>query len=379
MRQRPYHIAHLLPWPSVGGVECATLRIAQAVGDAEFRSTAFCLDQAPLVRNFFESAGFETRTYEPVPPSYRHPTNHLRESLRLAREFRRHKVDLVHCADMLASFYAATAGRLARIPVLCHIRVREDAISRRDQSFLRLVHKFAFVSQDTWKHFAYSVSPHRGSVIYDGIDIEGETDRAESRRSVCAEFGLPTDAKIIGMCARVAPQKDYKTLVEAARRVVAAHKNARFLIVGDFSSTPQYRAHYEKVREMLVAHGVAPFFVFTDFRRDVRRLLSAMDIFVLSTHREGLPLVILEAMAQGLPVIATNVDGIPEIVTHEQTGLLHAHENAEELAGHLLALLADEERAHTLGRAARTHVETHFSRRQFAMSMSDLYRDMLRR
>lgn len=373
-------VAHILPWATVGGVEHATLRIAQAVGDAGFESVAFCFGEPPLVRDMFERAGFETCGYEPTLPSYRHPVNHLRASLRLAGELRRRKVDLVHCSDLLGSFYGATAARLARLPVLCHIRVREDALSRRDQSFLRLVNHFAFVSRDTWKRFAYPVPAHRGTIIYDGIDLGAASDHGEARRRVCEEFGIPQTAKIVGMVARVAPQKDYPTLIKAARRVVAtSDEDVRFLVVGDNSTTAQYREHYTRVKEMLADHELGSRFVFTGFREDARRFLGAMDVFVLSTHAEGLPLVILEAMAEARPVVATNVDGIPEIVLHEQTGLLHEHEDDAGLANHIIALLRDEDRARRLGAAARTHVERDFSREQFAASMSNLYGEMLSR
>lgn len=379
MRKQVYNIAHVLPWSSVGGVEQATLRIAQAVEADGFRSTAFCLPDSSLVSDLFASSNFETGVYEGVLPSYRHPVAHLRASLRLAREFKRRRIDLVHCADVLSGFYAATAGRIAGLPVLCHVRVREAELSRRDQSFLRLVHKFAFVSQDTWKRFAYRVPPERGTVVYDGIDVVDEERDEAMRGEVRAEFRIPDGCKVVGMVARVAPQKDYGTLVRAAARVVAVNPNVRFLIVGDHSTTPQYRRHYDEVRAMLAANNVERFFVFTDFRTDVRRMLSALDIFVLSTHCEGLPLVILEAMAQALPVIATGVDGIPEIVLHEKTGLLHGHEDDAGLADHLLTLLRDEDGARRLGASARAHVKRDFSREQFAASMSDLYGEMLSR
>ena len=96
---------------------------------------------------------------------------YLRASLAIAREFRRQRVDLVHCADLLAAHHAGLAGWLARVPVLCHIRNRFDAMSRRDCSFLWPVQRFVFVSRNTWRHFACRVAPSRGAVVYDGIDV----------------------------------------------------------------------------------------------------------------------------------------------------------------------------------------------------------------
>jgi glycosyltransferase involved in cell wall biosynthesis len=265
---------------------------------------------------------------------------------------------------------------LAGLSVLCHIRNRSAKLTRRDKSFLYPVNRFAFVSRDTWKNFAYKVSPRRGIVVYDGIEIKA-TNVVKARESVRQKYGIPATAKVIGMVARIAPQKDYATLARAASRVIAADKNVRFLIVGDYSGTADYREHYEEVKRMLAANAVSEYFIFTGFQTDVSRFLDAMDIFVLSTHFEGLPLVILEAMAQSKPVLATAVDGIPEIVVDEKTGLLHQHQDDEQLSAHLLALLRDKERAARLGEAGRQAVERDWSHERFARDIKNLYWQML--
>lgn len=376
-RDLPQTIAHILPFPAVGGTEHGTLRIAKAIDPARFRNVAYCLPEAEPVRAFLTDAGVACAVYEPAVPSYGHPAGYLRPSLKLAREFRRRKVDLVHCADLLAAYQAALAGWLARIPVLCHIRGRFDSISRRDRSFLWPVRRFVFVSQNTWQHFAARVPASRGQVVYDGIDLSEAGDPAANRHAVHREFNIPEQAPIVGMLARVAPQKDYATLAKAAVRVLQAEPEARFVIVGDYASDGIYRDLYKQVRRMLENCGVNASFVFTGHREDVARFLSAIDIFVLSTHREGLPLVILEAMAHAKPVIATAVDGIPEIIADGETGLLFPHEDHEQLAAHIVRLLRDRRRATELGDAGRRLVETRFSRAQFAEAMNALYADVL--
>lgn len=370
-------IAHILPWRAVGGTEHATLRIARAIDSTRFRSVAFCVPDADPVRTLFTDAGVPTVVYEPGEHSYRHAVRFLRASLRLARDLRRQRVDLVHCADLLAGYQASLAGWLARLPVVCHIRNRFDAISRRDGSFLWPVDKFVFVSRDTWDRFAYRVPASRGTVIYDGIDVPSTGSFVENRRSVCREFDIPEHAPIIGMLARVAPQKDYATLARAAARIRATEPAARFLVVGDHSSGEGYRTHYAYVRQILEEQRVAPSFVFTGHRQDVGRLLSAIDVFVLSTHWEGLPLVILEAMAHGKPVVATHVDGIPEIVDDGRTGLLYPHEDDTRLAAHVIGLLQDHAWAARLAEAARAAVHDCFSTERFATSMSVVYARVL--
>lgn len=376
MHTSRYNIAHILPWPSIGGVEQATLRIAQGVESAQFKNIAFCLPGPVPVREMFAAAGFETSVYQAVDPSYRRPRAFLRASFELARELKRRRVDLVHCSDLLAAYYAALAGRLARVPVLCHVRCSHNQISRRDKSFLRPVNKFVFVSHDTWRNFGYPVTARRGVVVYDGVDV-GPGDGGASARSVRSEFGIPEGTKIVGMVGRVAPAKDYPTLAKAAARVVAAYPDVRFLIVGDNASVAEYVEHYKEVRRLLDAGGVAKNFIFTGFRADVARLIGAMDIFVLSTHTEGMPLVVIEAMGLARPVIATAIGGIPEIVRDGESGLLHPHEDDAQLAAQILSLLRDEARAAKLGMAGRRSVEANWTREQFAASIKSLYRELL--
>jgi glycosyltransferase involved in cell wall biosynthesis len=365
-----------LPYPAVGGTEHATLRIAQAVDATRFTSIAFCLPEADAVNALFTSAGVPCTVYEPAVPSYRGGIGYVRDSLRIARQLKRQRVDLVHCADLLAAWHASLAGWLAQIPVLCHIRNRFDAISGRDCSFLWPVRRFVFVSQNTWRHFACRVATPRGEVVYDGLDVfpitGGERDAAQVRR----ELAIPADAPLVGMIARIAPQKDYPTLAKAAARVLAEEPRTRFLVAGDYSSEAN-RQHYVQVRTTLDECGVSHAFVFTGQRHDVIRLVRALDVFVLSTHWEGLPLVILEAMSQGKPVVATDVDGIPEVVTHGESGLLFPHEDDRQLAAHILALLRDRAEADRLGRAGQREVQTRFTTEQFAASMNDVYGRML--
>ena len=370
-------IAHILPFPSVGGTEHATLRIAQAIDPCRFTSVAFCLPKAEPVQAFVSDCGIPCTTYEPPVPSYRHGAAYFRSSVRLARELRRRDVDIVHCSDLTAAHQVALAGRLAGLPVLCHIRNRFDDISRRDRSFLWPVHKFVFVSRDTWRHFAYNVSPERGTVVYDGIDVPADGDEATDYVSVRQEFGIPQQAPVIGMMARLAPQKDFATLARAAVRILKEQPDARFLIAGDYASEKN-RKHYGEVQADVRACGVAESFIFTGYRHDVARLLNALDVFVLSTHCEGLPLVILEAMARAKPVVATAVDGIPEIVHDRESGLLFPHQDHEMLASHIGGLLKDRAWGRRLGEAGRRLVRSAFSSTQFAEGMNAVYEGMLR-
>jgi glycosyltransferase involved in cell wall biosynthesis len=368
MRPPPV-IAHVLPWAGgIGGVEVATLRMVQTVEG--FRHIFWCRRDAPLVAEYFGAAG-EVVRYDALEHSFRHPAAFLRNSWRLARAFRRHGVAVVHCSDLQGAHYAALAGRLAGCRILCHVRNPHEHILRRYHDILRLVHCFIFVSADTWQRFGIRVPPSRGVVIYDGIDLPPL--RPQGREELRAELGIPADGLLIGMVARVSPQKDYGTLVRAAIPVTALHPELCFLIVGDHESTELYRQHYGEVKAQLEETGMAGFFLFTGHQHDVSRFLMGMDGFVLSTHFEGLPLAVLEAMAYGLPVIATSVGGIPELVAGGVTGLLFPEKDDAALGRHLLALVENPALRAELGAAGRQRVEQHFTRRHSGDALMRLY------
>jgi glycosyltransferase involved in cell wall biosynthesis len=372
-------VAHIMPWEGVGGTEHAALRVALAIREVGLETVFYCLGSAPIVRDFFASAGFETETWSPAFPQFDGYRYFLYESMRLAGELRRRNIELVHCADVWAGAYAALAGRSALAPVICHVRNRYADIDRPQQHMLDAVKKFVFVSRNTWNEFGYAVAPRRGVVIYDGIErCAGVTDDLV-RREVRREFDASDQTTLVGMVARVDEAKDYETLAKAARRLLNAGANVRFLIVGGHSVEKSQVKHFDRVKQWLAANDVTDQFTFTDFRRDVQRLIHGMDIVVLSTHNEGFPLVLLEAMACAKPVVATAVDGIPELVTHDDTGLLFPHADDELLASQLLALSRDRDRAARLGKRAQFFVETHFTREQFTRGIVGLYETVLNR
>ena len=141
------------------------------------------------------------------------------------------------------------------------------------------------------------------------------------------------------MVARIAPQKDFETFARMVKRVVAARSDVRFLVIGDYSKSQSNLDYFEHVEKVISELGVESYVTFTGFRQDVSRFWQILDLFVLTTHFEAMPQSIFEAMAHSKPVLATAVDGIPELVVHETTGLLHEEGDDERVAAQILALL----------------------------------------
>ena len=375
--RKKLRVAHFMPWSGIGGVEVATLRMADATRE-QFQHIAFCLrDAAELIKSF-ENKGFETVIYSPPDPSLRHAAQFFRRSLSVASQIRKAKADIVHFADEKAAYHNSLAAFLARPRTICHIRSTIDALSLRQKLCLLPIQSFIFVSKESRRSFALPLPDSKARVIYDSVDIQ-DSDMTESNAAVRNEFNIPSTSALVGMVARVAPVKDYFTLAAAAVEVIRKHPDSRFLIVGDNSLIELNRNHYQNVVQKLKDLGVADAFIFTGHRSDVTGLIAAMDVFVLSTHREGFPLSILEAMAMRKPVVATAVGGIPEIVEPGITGYLHEHQNSKELARAINFLIENPAKANAIGAAALSHVRANYSRQLFVDDIVKAYSDLLHR
>ncbi len=370
-------IAHILPFPGIGGTEIATLRLAKAADTNGFASVMFCLNET--VEQLFGEQGFRTVRYGVEEPSYRHPSKYWRNSRALARKIAAENPAVIHGADVLAAYNISLAALLARRRLVCHVRNRADTVTARERGFMLPVSRYVFVSQHTRQTFGLKIPDSRATVLYDGVDPKPELT-PEARQDIAAglrrEFGIPANRKLVGTVARLAPQKDFATLALAAAEVVKQH-DACFIVVGDYQA-PIHREVYDQTRSMLESLGIADRFVFTGFRSDVPSLVAAFDIFVLSTHYEGFPLVLLEAMADGRPVAATAVDGVPEVVIQEKTGLLNGLKDHARLAANLSRLLGDEAFAARLGRSGRELVGSQFSHARYEEQVGAFYRSLLK-
>ena len=369
-------IAHFMPWSGMGGVEIATLRMVEATAQ-QFRHVAFCLPDAVALREAFNGLGAETVTFNLPEPSLRHGGRFFKESVAVARKIQEIDADIVHFQDVKAAYHNSLAAILAHTRMVCQIRSANPHLELRQKLSMWPVHQFIFVSNEARQSFAMSLPDSKTRVIYDAVELPN-IDSPEVSADVRCELDVPDGCVVVGMVARVAPVKDYFTLADAAVQVLARYPETRFLIVGDNSLEDLNRKHYAEVAARLNEPGIADRFIFTGYRTDVARLIGAMDVFVLCTHREGFPLSILEAMAMGKPVVATAVGGIPEIVTNNVTGFLHQHGNSKDLAAAVLRLIENPEEARRMAEKAREHVLQNFSRQRFADEIAKTYRDVMR-
>ncbi len=215
----------------------------------------------------------------------------------------------------------------------------------------------------------------RIEVVHSGIDVARvaatvATARAEGRDALLRrEWGVPKGAPLVGIVAALAPHKDHATFLAAAALVGAQRPDLRFVIAGDGPAAVAVRADMERLD--LGGRVTRPGFV-----KDVAAVFAALDVFVLSSYLEGLGTSVLDAMAAGVPVVATHVGGIPEMITHDVHGLLVPPRDPLALAMAMTRVLADPEATAERVRQARERVEE-FSLAGTVEATGALYRRVL--
>jgi len=294
---------------------------------------------------------------------------------RMVQLLRRERPDIVHSHTWgtLCEGYAAT--RLAGEASFVHgehgtmeLRARNILVQRwvwsRADALLSVSSQLADRMAEQ-----VGISRERVQVIRNGVDLQkfGSIPSVEARR----DLGLDNGQFVIGTVGRLVAVKGHETLLAALAEVRRERTNALALIAGEGPLRGDLAARAD-------ALGVASAVRFMGERNDVARVLAALDVFVLTSHSEGLPNTVLEAMAAGLPVVATNVGGVAELVDHDRTGLLVPRSEPLVLARAIRALSVDHERRVRFGDAGRTKAASEFGLARMLAEYERLYMRLAR-
>lgn len=295
--------------------------------------------------------------------------------LELGGLFRRERTRVVHTHNPQPLIYAGPAARACRA-ALVHTKHGVNPDSDRRMWMKRaaglLADAFVAVSEPTAEVARQTRECRAGAlhVIPNGIDLARFGPDPAGRAAVRAELGIPAEAWVVGTVGRLWPEKDHPFFLRSVEPLLG--EQFHVVIAGD---GPEAQRTTELVRSLRVptsVHLLGP-------RHDVPRVLAALDTFVLSSVREGLPLVIPEAMACDLPVVATSVGGIPQVVVEGETGFLVASGDQAAMRDRISRLDRDRELAVNFGRAGRQRALDRFSSQRMVRDYLELYKKVLRR
>ena len=360
------YLAHTL---AVGGAEEMILNLVRHL-PPEFERAVMCIDQPGPIGAEIEKTGTPFRSLG-LRPGMLRPF----DVVRLQHRIQEWQPTIVHTFLLTASLYGRFAAMLARVPIVIGTEVN---VYQKKQLAHRAAEKWLMRHTDAVVASAGSVrdfyidqidaDPEKVLVIYNAVDwsqLAAMVTRAELR----AELGVPADVPVAGIIARLTEQKAHGVLLDAmaSRPELSA---LHVIAVGDGDLRDALRRRAEQL-------GLSQRVQFVGARRDLGNILNAVDMFVMPSLWEGLPLSLVLAMGAGLPVIASRVAGIPEVVEDGVSGVLVEPGNRAELAAAMVRILFDDELRARLGQQARAFVRPRFGVDGFIASTTALYDRLL--
>lgn len=328
----PFPVTRLITWLPVGGIERRLVAVLPQLDRTLFAPRLICLRERGPLADELEASG--------VPVSVVPFRSRLSPAAiwRLARALRGSAI--VHAHMYRANVPGTIAARLAGVPVILgqvhnvdtwqtgRQRLMDRLTARRRTATIAVSRR---VQEDVCR--TLRLPPERVPVLHNGIDLAPFRAPLD-REALRAELGLRSDQVAVLCAARLHPQKNHRGLLQALVRLPSALPPWRCLVAGD---GPE-RANLE---QLAVAHGLQHRVVFLGQRRDVPRLMRACDLSVLPSDKEGFSNTVLESLAAGLPVVATDVGGNAEAIEHGVSGFLTGRADVEDLAERLAQLIAD--------------------------------------
>jgi len=373
----PVTVLHVVSTLLPGGTELSMLRLIRSMDRDRWRFRVAWLGGDPVLASEVE----EVTGAAPISIGLRGKAD-PRALFRLVRAIRATGAGLVHTQMDLADYYGAFAARAAGVAVVCTKQNADEFRTRRTWKrppFLLLEH-LSYAAADAvivvshglvdFLGRAEGLPRHKTVVIGNGVDpaiAAAAPARLEARRVL----GVPDDVALLGTVGRLAEQKGQRWLIRALPEIRRAVPGARLMIAGD----GPLRAALE---DEAARAGVGEAVLFLGHRRDVATVLAAIDLFVLPSLWEGLPLALLEAMAMARPVIAARAVGIEETIGDGVEGLLVPQRDAAALAAASIRVLTDPVLGSRLGAAGRRRVVERHAWATVADRVDTIYRHALR-
>ncbi|HJU44843.1 MAG TPA: glycosyltransferase [Vicinamibacterales bacterium] len=365
-RPRVLYLAHTL---SVGGAEEMVLNLVRYLPD-EFDRAVVCIDQPGPLGEEVRRTGTPFHALG-LQPGLRRPADVLH-----LQKFLHHSAPtIVHTFLLTASLYGRFAAMQAGVPIVIgtevNIYLRKKRLHRAAERWLMRQTDAVVASAESVRDFyinQIAADPKKVVVIYNAVDWS-QLGVTLPRGPFRKQFGIPDEAPAAGIIARLTEQKAHRVLFDAIRSRPEL-STLHLLVIGDGELREELERHAERL-------GLSARVHFAGARRDLGNVLAAIDLFVMPSLWEGLPLSLVLAMGAGLPVIASRVAGIPEVVRHGETGILVAPGDAADLAAALVRVNGDRRLQSQLGEQAKAFVLPRFGVDGYVASITGLYRRLL--
>lgn len=347
----PLRVAHIVYSFGLGGSETVAREVAVQLAERGHRNMVVALEHDGPLAEEFRAMGIAAHAVERADKGM---VQSMLDVWRLVRTFR---PDVLHTHHMYMLFYTVPAAVLTRTPIVHTEHEFWSLDTRKGRLFMPVLGRFCrwitAVNEETRRFMQDALGLQRGKLVtvLNGVDVQRFAPQSNGTGPELnrADMGLEADARVAVIVARLEPVKNHSMLLHAWRQVLDAEPRARLVVVGAGSMHDALRQEAERL-------NLGKAVLFTGPRRDVPALLRLADVAVLSSHDEGLPMCLLEAMATELPVVATDVGGVSGVVRNGENGLLVAPDDPAAFAAAVLELFQDTAAARRMGREGRAGV-----------------------
>lgn len=344
---RSLRIMHVVYSFGIGGSETVAREVAMRLGDRGHTNMVVALEHDGPLSDEFRSKGI------PAHAVNRAEISMLGAMFRVFQLVRKFRPDVLHTHHMYMLFYTVPASLLTRTPIIHTEHEFWSLDTPKGRLFMPVLGMFCrwitAVNEETRLFMARGLKLQKRKLVTvpNGIDLTRFASASVLQRS---DFGLNANDCVAVIVARLEPVKNHSMLLRAWRIVVDSVPGAKLLVIGAGSLG-------DTLRDESTALGLSERVNFLGPRRDVHAILPLADVAVLTSHDEGLPLSLLEAMAAGLPVVSTNVGGVPEVVRDGVNGILVQGEDPQVFAKAVIRVFNDLSSARNMGKDGRKLVE----------------------
>ena len=374
-------ILHIITNLPVGGAQDNTLITVERLNRSFYDVTLMCAPEGQWIRRALQAKDLKlTFVDELIRPI--HLLYDVVAFWRIYCHIKKEKYTIVHTHSSKPGFLGRIAARLASVPIIIHTihgfpfhdfmhPIKRSFYIGVERILSKITTCLVTVSKlNLNKAVTLRIAKREKFVnVYSGIDFQ-KFDLAVDIDRKREQLGIAPGEKIVGMVGRLSEQKAPWLLIRSVPGVLKRHPKTKFVIVGDGELM-------EKIKNLVQSLNIQNRVLLLGFREDISEIMQTFDVYVLTSKWEGLGRALTEAMYLGRPVVATNVEGVPEIVKHNQTGILVPPNNVDAIEQGITQLLSDPKKCAQLGKASREMVNVAFQAERMVRSLEQLYENML--
>jgi glycosyltransferase involved in cell wall biosynthesis len=376
-------ILHIHTLPIISGSGINTFLSMKGIKNDDISMSLACAPGGPLL-DLVRDAGMEVITFpqmvQPVAP-----LKDITAAINLYKHIKKNEYHIVHTHNSKAGFIGRLAAKLAGVPVIIHT-VHGFAFHDQEPLWRRILFRnlerrastwcdrMIFISQPLidWAFKEKITPPGKTVKIYSGIELgRFQPVSDEEKKQARIRWGIDSDDPVAGIVSKLWDGKGHKVLIKAFKELTKDLKKAKLFIVGEGYLEDELRSYAEEM-------GISKSIVFTGFESNVSKVMACFDISVLPSFFEGMGRVLLEAMAMKIPVVASNVGGIPDLVKDNKNGILVNPGDPSELAKAMKKLLTNSEMSISMGENGYQRATETFSAESMSEKILSVYKECLK-